>query len=306
MAEYKRKINLLCAFNTREARRQRPDLVYGRYILACFLTAFLGLKTIVEVHQPPEDIGIVHAIFFKGLLKCRSLVRIVAISNSLKTYLIKKYKIADDVIQIAHDGADIPNKKIAKEKTKSNDRVQVGYIGHLYPGKGTELVYEIASRCPWADFHLVGGTEKDILFWEKKIANSTNIFLHGFLPPPEAERLRLGFDILLAPYQKKVCPNGGKGDIAKWMSPLKIFEYMASGKPIICADLPVLREVLKHQDTAILCPPDEIDAWVKALLALRDHPDVGESLGRNAKQEFMTSYNWQSRAIKVIDGIKNS
>ena len=100
--------------------------------------------------------------------------------------------------------------------------------------------------------------------------------------------------------KKKLAPHGGKGDIARWMSPLKIFEYMASGKPIICSDLPVLREVLKHQDTAFLCPPDEIDAWVKALMTLRDNPEIGQAIAQNAKKEFLSHYTWQARAHKVL------
>ena len=131
----------------------------------------------------------------------------VVISNALKQYLMDKYELAEDKIQIARDAADIPNYELEPEKVNTNDRMQIGYLGHLYPGKGVELVYELSNLCLWADFHLVGGIEKDILFWKEKTRNAPNIFLHGWCVPAETEKLRAGFDVLLAPYQKKVGPS---------------------------------------------------------------------------------------------------
>ena len=61
-------------------------------------------------------------------------------------------------------------------------------------------------------------------------------------------------DILIAPYAAQVSHAGG-GDIGRWMSPLKLFEYMAAERPVVTADLPVLREVVRDGETALLCPP---------------------------------------------------
>ena len=285
------------------AKKAKPDVVYGRHIFGCFAAAFLGLKTVVEIHKPPADDGVITSFIFKQLLKSPNLMRVVVISKALKDYLGSRYKITDKLIKVAHDGADVPNRNSQQERVKENGRMQAGYLGHLYPGKGAELVYEIAKLCPWADFHLVGGAEKDILLWKEKAKGMPNIIFHGFVVPSKTEALCASFDVLLAPYQTKVALHSGKGDTSKWMSPLKIFEYMASGRPIICSDIPVLREILKHNCTAFLCPPREVNAWCKALETLRDNPSLRRSMAQKAKEEFLALYTWQSRATKVLDGI---
>jgi glycosyltransferase involved in cell wall biosynthesis len=87
------------------------------------------------------------------------------------------------------------------------------------------------------------------------------------------------------------------------MSPLKTFEYMASGKAILCSDLPALREVLAHEQTALLCKPDDPQCWKAALERLRDEPGLRQRLGERAKSEFEAKYTWKARAENVLRGI---
>jgi glycosyltransferase involved in cell wall biosynthesis len=87
------------------------------------------------------------------------------------------------------------------------------------------------------------------------------------------------------------------------MSPLKVFEYMAAGKAIVCSDLPVLREVLEHERTALLVPPDDRDAWVGALVRLARDVPFRHCLGAAARRELEDKYTWQRRAQRVLEGI---
>ncbi len=96
---------------------------------------------------------------------------------------------------------------------------------------------------------------------------------------PGSSDLLRSYDVLIAPYQEKVCVHGGGGDVATWMSPLKIFEYMAAGRPIVASDLPVLREILEDGRNALLVSPGDVDAWCIALNKLRNHPDIAQSMG---------------------------
>jgi len=84
------------------------------------------------------------------------------------------------------------------------------------------------------------------------------------------------------------------------MSPLKIFEYMAAGKAMLCSDLPVLREVLIHEQTALLCDPENPEGWVRALKRLRDDVDLRKRLGKTARREFMAKYTWKTRAESIL------
>ena len=78
------------------------------------------------------------------------------------------------------------------------------------------------------------------------------------------------------------------------MSPLKIFEYMAWGLPVICSDLPVLKEVLSNQYNALLVPPDQPDYWVDAIKISSDNK-LRRSLAQNSRKKFLKAHRWSTR-----------
>ena len=84
-------------------------------------------------------------------------------------------------------------------------------------------------------------------------------------------------------------------------SPMKLFEYMASGRAICASDLPVLREILS-EDIAILLPPEDIESWVAALRNLRDNPSERKRMANKA-QQAVAQYSWDTRAQKILEGI---
>ena len=84
------------------------------------------------------------------------------------------------------------------------------------------------------------------------------------------------------------------------MSPLKVFSYMAAGKPILCSDLPVLREVIEDGRNGILVPPDDPDAWAIALQRLLGDPALREKLGSTARADFLAHHTWSQRAVRVL------
>jgi glycosyltransferase involved in cell wall biosynthesis len=92
-------------------------------------------------------------------------------------------------------------------------------------------------------------------------------------------------------------------DVASWMSPLKIFEYMASEKAIIASDLPVLREVLTDGVTALLCDPDDVRSWAAALERLAHDPAERRRLGRSARELLLSGYTWKQRAERILTAL---
>ena len=159
-------------------------------------------------------------------------------------------------------------------------------MGSFYPGKGVEIVIEMARNCSNFDFTIVGGNQTDFTYWKNQTNEISNLNLLGFMSPQEIQKLQERFDVLLAPYGKIVKTASKIGNISQWMSPLKIFEYMASGRAIICSDLQVLREVLEHEKTALLCEPGNVDSWTKAVKRLNDDKNLRNELGKNAKKVF--------------------
>lgn len=285
--------------SAREARRRAPALVYGRYLPSCWLCAEAGLPVVYESHAPKDDR--LSRLLLWRLVRSGRLARLVVITESLARHY-REAGVPAELIQVVPDAADAPVGEAARLGT--GGRLQVGYVGHLYPGRGLEVIDALAERSPWADFHLVGNVGRGVEREIERLRARPNVRIHGFVPPSETDRYRLGCDVLLAPYQRSVAVYGGGGDTSAWMSPLKIFEYMAAGRAILCSDLPVLREVLVHGETALLCPPDEPGAWVAALERLRDDVALRARLGRSAEARFRRFHTWTSRAKRVLEGLE--
>jgi glycosyltransferase involved in cell wall biosynthesis len=102
------------------------------------------------------------------------------------------------------------------------------------------------------------------------------------------------------PYGESVSASSG-GDIAPYLSPMKLFEYLASGRPILSSDLPVLREVL-DDEFAVLLPPGDVGAWAAALEALAADPARRERLGE-AGRTAAGQYSWKARAERILAGL---
>lgn len=274
----------------------KPDLAYGRCLKSCFFTSILGVNVIYEAHSLPIKVSKITAQMFQNLKNSQKLKQLVVISGALAEDFHDKYGVSQRLLTVAHDGAD--EIKISKT-VQFAEEFNIGYIGHLYPGKGMEIVAELVKACPWAFFHIIGGTEADINYWQNKLKEFKNIRFYGFIPHSQTAPFRLASDVLIAPYLRQVSSNCGE-NIAKWMSPLKIFEYMATGKPIIASKLPVLQEVLTHEKTALLYEPEDIEGWIAGLIRLRDDTQLRKSLGEGALREFQAKYTWKSRANLVL------
>ena len=291
----------------RRAKKYKPDLIYGRNVAGCFFASFRDTPVIFETHTPVKSLGWLTDWQLKKRLN--KFKRIVSISSALKQYYVDVYGINETSIFVAHDGADPWNypKLNDKSKNKGKYELTVGYIGQLYPGKGMEIILPLAERCTWAEFNVIGGTEDDIEYWKNMAIDIPNICFHGFVTQKQLPVYQTIMDVFLAPYQKTVygAQAGNKNrtkklNISQWMSPLKIFEYMSCGKPIICSNLPVLREILIDGETAILCEPNHLDDWISALESLRTDHNYRDMLGENAKNTFLEKHTWLSRAEQIL------
>ncbi len=286
-----------------------PDVIFARNISWLVGANLPHTDFIVESHRPPPtalDRQIEARIFSRPSFRL-----LVVISDALKAlYQAIFPQLPADQILVAHDAADdpfahpaseLPRAKMqpaTKPLGRSDAVLHVGYVGHLFRGRGGELIRACAERLPTMDFHLVGGRPADI----DAITSGapSNIIAHGHQPHSMLHTFFPHFDVMLAPYQRAVAVQGNTGNTAAFMSPLKLFEYMAWAKPMLVSDLPVLHEVLTHGETALLLPPDDVDAWVSALLYLANNPRACDRLAMRARAHYETHYSWQRRAQKIL------
>jgi len=288
------------------ARRIRmgplPDLFYARHIYSLAAVARFGVPMIHEAHNPP--VNHLQRVVERWVYARRNFLRLVVISDALRREYQRIFPwLPTEKLMVAHDCADdagLSSESALHDRWPGREgSLQVGYVGHLYRGKGVELINVLASRMDEVDFHLVGGMESDIKLW-RRCCIHRNVHFHGYVAQNLLPQYYRMFDVVLAPYQKKILSVGGKKDIARWMSPLKIFEYMAHGKAIVCSNSKVLKEILEHGVDAILVPPEDVGAWVDALELLKDDIGLRGLLGDAARRKLIARYTWENRARAVL------
>lgn len=281
----------------------RADVVYTRDPrIAAFLSRS-GFPVALELHHDVESFGPKARAAFAQLAAGRRAVLFVTISHAIAESIGERHPNARGRILVAHDGADPVEGDTSPPGRQPRERLKIGYVGHLYPGKGMEIIEALTPLCPWADFEIVGGRPEDVQLWRERTADAPNLTFHGAVPHAEVNARLAGFDVVLAPYLREVIVSDGRTDVAKWMSPLKIFEYMAAGKAIVTSDLPVLREVLDDGETALLCDPDTPSDWARALERLRDDANARRDLGTTAQAVFLSRYTWSQRARAILAAV---
>jgi glycosyltransferase involved in cell wall biosynthesis len=166
-----------------------------------------------------------------------------------------------------------------------------------------ELILDLAEKLPEVQFLLAGGEAGDVerVRQEAQRRGLQRLLLAGFVPNARLPGYQAACDVLLAPYGEKVAASSG-GDIARYLSPMKLFEYMACGRPVIASDLPPLREILNDAN-AVLLPPGDLQAWVDSITFLMIHPEKALKLGEQARQDAV-QYSWEQRAGRLLAGLE--
>ena len=285
----------------RVAARMNPDVVYSRSIVACYFASRAGTDCVFESHSPVREsrFGRVEDTFFRRLIEHDTFESLVVISDALREYYREEYPEVRDRIIVARDAADTVDESTDPVELRGKaGPLQVGYVGHLYEGRGMDLIGALAREQDGAEFHVIGGEPEDVAYWEDRMGDRDNIHFYGFLPPSELDQYRLAFDVQLAPYEQEIATNAGHNTV-QWMSPLKIFEYMAAGRAIVASDLPAIREILTDGETALLCDPTDEREWANALSRLQDD-DFRERLGTSARSTFHENYTYNSRAQRCL------
>ncbi|GAB2837680.1 glycosyltransferase family 4 protein [Streptomyces daliensis] len=280
-------------------RGPRPDLLYGREPYSLLAAAELA-PVVYEANALWDDPSWRETE--RALLRHPSLKRVVFVAHGLaRAYAQVFPELAGVATEVAPDGADPAPQHVEApvELPGRPDALKAGYVGHLHPGRAVDLILALAGRLPAIDVHLVGGTTEGLAYWRGHGAPA-NVHFHGHRSPAQLAAYYPHFDVVLAPYQSRAAEADGAGDAALWMSPPKLFEYMAHGRAMVVSDLPVLREVLRDGEDCLLCPPEDVDAWTAAVTALTADGELRRRLGASARDELLARYTWRRRADLVL------
>ena len=309
----------------RYAQQWGADILYTRLPQAATLASITGKPVILEMHDLPHGVG--GPWMFRLFIRGRGKRRIVVISQVLANDLALRYKISKQApfLLVAPDGVDLiryenlPGVEEARKllidllsktgqcvlaRSIPSQGFIAGYTGHLYPGRGMAMLQSLARQLPQVTFLIVGGEPTQVNKYQTDIAlkKIENMVFTGFIPNSDLPLYQAVCNLLLMPYQSQVSASSG-GDIARYLSPMKLFEYLACGRAIISSDLPVLKEVL-NLNNSIQLPPDDVDAWVNAIRTMIINDTLREKLAAQAKKDAQ-KYSWEQRAEQIINGIIN-
>jgi glycosyltransferase involved in cell wall biosynthesis len=287
----------------RTARRSRPDLIYTWSPQSAVFALLHHIPLIYEMHEPP--LGRFGPFWYRAFLRTSGRKRLVSITRALADIVQEKYGLPSETI-LAPNGIDpsryetLPSPALARRELGISAAPTVVCTGHLYAGRGAETFLALAQKSPQTQFVWVGGRQAEVRAWRGRAsaAGADNAHFIGFIPNGELPLWQAAADVLIAPYGREIAGSSG-GNSASVASPMKIFDYMAARRAIICSDLPVIREVLNEQ-SALFCPPDDTEAWHAALTRLLGDAALREHLAENAYRQ-VGGHTWVARQEIILE-----
>lgn len=279
-------------------------VLFSNEWLPLLALSFLSKNTFYEMHDFPES-G--HAFFARFLRR----IRWVLIHNRWKSdNAQKRFGLDPKKILCRANAVDITQFAILLSKTEARrqlvqahpwlvalalDTKLVMYTGHLYGWKGVDVLAAASALLP-ADTKtiFVGGTPADVTAFKLRHAEAIlngRVVVIGHRPHTEIPVWQKAADVL-------VLPNTAKEDISKYYtSPMKLFEYMASDRPIVASDIPSIREIVDDH-SVLFVPADDAEALAKGISKTIDEPTISDRLAKAAFEQVKVN-TWQARAAEI-------
>lgn len=274
----------------------KDSIIYTRNVEVAFIFGLKKHRTVYEAHTWPESKTWLHNFLVKKLNK------IVVISKGLKKLHLEE-GFSEDKILVSPDGVDLEKFDIQVNKVKAREELKLPfdkklaiYTGHLYEWKGTQTLADSAKLLDDSyRIVFVGGTDEDLVKFRKKNENK-NIIIVGQVEHKQIPLYMKAADCL-------VLPNSSQENISRhYTSPLKMFEYMASKRPIVASDLPSIREIL-NRDNAILAKADDPKELAKKIKIALSDQELSNKISEQAFRD-VSDFTWQKRASNILSFIK--
>ena len=300
--------NLIDALTTGN-RNSHFDLIYERYSLwSCAAMEWArerGVRSVLEVNAPlieeqnryriPVDSELAHQVADRAFISADTLI---AVSQEVADYLYQFAGTRDKICVIPNGvNPDRFLNAINSMVPISDDMFTIGFVGSFKPWHGLEVLVEALARLNLRDskFRLliVGeGPERsrtEALAVRKGVAAS--VHFTGAVLPNEIPSLLSAMNIAVAPYPK--IPNF-------YFSPLKVFEYMAGGLPVVASDIGQIKVIIEHGLTGWLVPPGDAQALADAIEYLRRQPELRFNMGQAARSIATAKHTWASVVDRII------
>lgn len=274
---------------------KKADIIYGRDRFSLFFLSFFRKNIVFEIHK-------IHKFLFKRVLK--KARKLIVITDGLKKALIDKGISANKIV-LAPDGIDLDDFRLKESKVECRkilnlpiNKKLVLYAGHLYKWKGVETL-ALASKFLLDDvlIVIVGGIKWYLSDFKKFVKENKlkNILILGHKDYAQIPYFLKSADCL-------VLTGTQDSETSKsHTSPMKMFEYMVSNKPMVASDLPSFREVL-NESNSLLVKTDNPEAMAQGIKKLLDDVDLSKRISDKAYTDVQ-KHTWDNRAIKILESI---
>lgn len=258
---------------------RKTPAVYTRSVDLSLALLKHGIPHSFEIHDME---ALKHRGFLKTLVAghLNGLIRhFFPISHAAAQGLVE-YGVDPRRIHVCPCGADLAMfENIAAWKPSGLRRPHVMYVGRISRDRGLGVLEKLAQQ---------GSCRVTVVGAMDDRPQTERIRLVSYVPHHVIPRYLEQADILVMPYQRNL-PHAGS------ISPMKLFEAMAAGRPIVVSDLEPIREIIRHGENGLCVNPDDNEAWVAAVRFLQEHPHLAERMAAQAKQEA-ERYSWENRA----------
>jgi glycosyltransferase involved in cell wall biosynthesis len=277
----------------------------GQDLTAPLLALWRGAWGLVEAHGRPAT---TRQRMMLNWIARHPRGRLIVISEPLREIYQREYGL---VATVAPDGVDLSRfdptltAEAARQALGLEPGPWVVYVGGLYEGRGLEALFEAVSSLPVKLLIVGGRDEAEVAVWRKR-AEQLGVRaarFEGYQSPARTPVYMAAADVLAMPYGARTLTPSGE-DTTAWMSPLKLYEYLAAGRPIVASDLPALRQVLKNEENTLLTPPDEAAGLGKAIKQLITDTSLAQRLSEAARGSAV-EHTWLARAKMILELCKS-
>ncbi len=236
--------------------------------------------------------------------------RIIAVTPGIKTNLEKVYNIPGEKIVVVSNGANtslfqpLGQETCRKELGLDLEIPYICFVGNLAPWQGVEYLVKAApsilSRSPECRFLIVGDgvMKNNLLKLCRELGVEDRFIFTGVIAYDRVPLYINASDTCTAPFI--FARNAKIG-----LSPLKLYEYMACGKPVVASDISGVSDVLEASEGGIPVLPENPDALAEGILKLLENPDLRTKLGSKGLSYVTENYSWYSVAKKVNEVCKS-
>lgn len=298
----------------RRVAARRPPLLYARNLKLAesLLRAFPDIPLFFETHElfAASFAESHHALSTaEAQRKLQALERreafvyaraagIVALTGALADDIRGRYGIKTPLL-VAPDAVDETVLDLpAAPATMDGEPVWL-YLGSLHPWKGVDILVEALPHCRRGTLWIAGGKPAEIARLEARAADlGVARRLRCLGPVPPAERFGV-----IAQATACLLPSSATQIGSRYTSPLKLFEYLAMGKPVVAAQLPALAEILADTENALLVPAGDASGFAAALDRLAADPAMAAAMGQR-NRALAREHTWTRRAERIASFVE--